>query len=270
MDSGTLAVRGADLYHQVHGSGPVLLLIGGSNVDTGLYEFLVDGLAHRHTVVTYDRRGNSRSRLTDPPGEQLIEEHAEDAHRVLRAFTDGPAKVFGSGTGATIGLDLLARHPEQVDLLIAHEPFLAGLLPDPEQWRATFDDIHDLYLRSGRAAATEELVRLFGLSVPPVPSGELPGPIVEMLDRVHRNVDFNLAWELRSFSRYEADLAALRGAPVCPAAGAEGPQTPFYRTTAVLAEHLGLPLRELPAGHMGYVERPAEFAEALISLLDGA
>jgi pimeloyl-ACP methyl ester carboxylesterase len=270
MRSGTLAVAGADLYHQVRGSGPMLLLIGGSNVDTGLYDELAERLARHRTVVTYDRRGNSRSGLSDPPGEQRIEEHADDAHHLLRALTNEPVAVFGSGIGATIGLDLLARHPEQVGLLVAHEPIVTGLLPDPKRWRAAFDDVHDLYLRSGSAAAAQELVRLFGLTVPPVPDVELPGPIIEMMERVHANVEFSLAWELRSFCRYEVDLAALRGAPLRPVAGVEGPRTPLYRAASELAEQLDLPLRELPSDHMGYLAQPDEFARALIALLDEA
>jgi pimeloyl-ACP methyl ester carboxylesterase len=68
-------------------------------------------------VLTYDRRGNSRSPLDGPPEPQSIEVPGDDAHRVLSSVGvtgDTPAHVFGNSSGATIGLELAARHPEQV------------------------------------------------------------------------------------------------------------------------------------------------------------
>src|SRR5947199_10212881 len=49
------------LYSEVHGSGPVLLLIPGGNGDAGGYQPLTQELAGRYTVVSYDRRGFGRS-----------------------------------------------------------------------------------------------------------------------------------------------------------------------------------------------------------------
>ena len=60
----TLKVPGANLYHEVRGSGPVLLLICGGVYDAAGYAGLAQRLADRYTVVTYDRRGNSRSPWT--------------------------------------------------------------------------------------------------------------------------------------------------------------------------------------------------------------
>ena len=58
--------------------------------------------------------------------------HSEDAHRLLANLTKEPAYVFGSSSGAVIGLDLYIRHPEQVQLLIPHEPVLLQLLSENE------------------------------------------------------------------------------------------------------------------------------------------
>jgi len=86
--------------------------------------------------VTYDRRGLSRS-ILDAPAESLtISTHSDDAHRLLAELTNQPALVFGSSIGALVGLDLVARHPEQVRVLVAHEPPTWELLPDAERDRA--------------------------------------------------------------------------------------------------------------------------------------
>ena len=66
----TLKVPGATLYYKVRGAGPLLLLICGGIYDAAGYAGLADRLADRYTVVTYDRRGNSRSPLDGPPERQ--------------------------------------------------------------------------------------------------------------------------------------------------------------------------------------------------------
>jgi pimeloyl-ACP methyl ester carboxylesterase len=58
---GIIKVNGAQLYHQVRGSGPALLMIHGTGADSGCYDKVAARLASDFTVVTYDRRGWSRS-----------------------------------------------------------------------------------------------------------------------------------------------------------------------------------------------------------------
>jgi pimeloyl-ACP methyl ester carboxylesterase len=62
----SVAVPGGTIYYRTEGSGPPLVLIGGgpSNADT--LSALAGHLATGRTVITYDRRGYSRSRLDDP------------------------------------------------------------------------------------------------------------------------------------------------------------------------------------------------------------
>jgi pimeloyl-ACP methyl ester carboxylesterase len=72
--SGIAAVAGAELYYEVRGRGPAVLLIAGATGDAGHFEQAADVLASEHTVITYDRRGNSR----EPPG---WSDHARSAGR---------------------------------------------------------------------------------------------------------------------------------------------------------------------------------------------
>ena len=53
--------EGADIYCERQGSGPLLLLIHGAMEDAGFYSSAADILAEKFTVVSYDRRCNSRS-----------------------------------------------------------------------------------------------------------------------------------------------------------------------------------------------------------------
>jgi acetyltransferase/esterase len=61
----TLDVPGAILHYETQGSGPVLVLISGANGEAGIFKSLADALQDAFTVVRYDRRGFSDSRLTN-------------------------------------------------------------------------------------------------------------------------------------------------------------------------------------------------------------
>jgi len=104
--TGRIRVEGAGLYHEVRGSGPLLLILQGGDGDAGRTDDLAERLATRHTVATYDRRGLSRSPIDDPADPPTLRTHAEDVHRLLAALTDEPALVLGSSIGALIGLQL--------------------------------------------------------------------------------------------------------------------------------------------------------------------
>src|SRR5262249_44956168 len=82
---GTLAVPGAKLYYRVRGRGPVLVVLQGGAGDADGFEAVAARLADRFTVVTYDRRGLSRSRLEDPAAPPTIRTHADDVQRLLAA-----------------------------------------------------------------------------------------------------------------------------------------------------------------------------------------
>ena len=86
--------------------------------------------------MTYDPRGVERSTKTDPSSESTPEQHADDLHRIIDELGAGPVDLFASSGGAVNALALVAKHPDQVRTLVAHEPPLASILPDREaRWR---------------------------------------------------------------------------------------------------------------------------------------
>jgi pimeloyl-ACP methyl ester carboxylesterase len=268
METGTLAVPGAELYYELRGSGPVLLLVNGGEGDAGVFAPLAMLLAERYTVITYDPRGNSRSRLTVPVGEQHVSQYARDAHLLLRALCREPAYLFGTSYGGMVAMDLLAARPEQVRAVVAHESPLVELLPDAERWHASFQQVYETYQREGATEAVGELAGLLGVDAPPEPSPAMPPAVSAMLERIHANMAFCVAYELRSFMRYRPDLEALGGGKLTPAYGAESGSEFCRRTTQALAERLGAETAGFPGGHAGYLTHPAEFAKTLYDVLE--
>ncbi|MEU8579053.1 alpha/beta fold hydrolase [Streptomyces asoensis] len=277
--TGTLPVPGATLHYETLGSGPVLLLIPGGAGDAGLYAGMTPRLATRYTVVSYDPRGLSRSPLTGPPdaigAEEEVSVWSDDARRLLDLLApDEEAVVLGCSSGAVVAVDLLARHPRRLRRVVAHEPPLLELLPDPAPHRALFAEVRELLRTRGAEAAMARLgegLAHGAVERAPGPATELPPGIEEMAPRMHANLPVFLGRVLRSFSSAVPDLAALR--PVAhrlvPAAGRDSRlQTALYGPAARLAELIGSPLEEFPGGHLGAVECPREFADRLLAVLD--
>ncbi|WP_218136264.1 alpha/beta fold hydrolase [Nonomuraea jiangxiensis] len=265
-----LTTPGAELYYEARGSGPVLLTILGGGGDAAMAGPLAEALARRYTVITYDRRGTTRSPFTGPPAEQRVAEHADDALGLIDASGPEAAYVFGTHSGALIALDLLARHPARVRRLVAHEPPAFDLLPDAARWRRLAQEAVDLGRREGVGPAMRRFGEETGVAAPPEPDPGLPAWVRDMLARMAANMETSLLYELRSFSRFVPDPVALRGAPLVLASGAQSRGKLMHRCTLAVAEHLGVTAVELPGDHVGYLRSPAEFAAALHERLAGS
>jgi pimeloyl-ACP methyl ester carboxylesterase len=291
--TGVLRVPRAQLYYEVRGSGPVLLLICGSVYDAAGYAGLADRLCDRYTVVTYDRRGNSRSPLDGPPEPQRIEVHGDDAYRVLSAVAGNePAYVFGNSSGAVIGLELAIRRPERVRALVAHEPPIFELLPDRDHWRTVIQDVEDAYAKEGPEAAGQVLTAALTMSGGEPAEGDEPAEsdepervpgggqaprepdpeMMEMMGRLEKNMTFFIGYEVPPFSRYSPDLAALRasGTRVVAAAGDASVGEPAHRAALTLAERLGTRPAMFPGDHGGFGMQIEAFAAKLHEALSGA
>jgi pimeloyl-ACP methyl ester carboxylesterase len=152
-----LEVNGAELYYEVRGGGPPVLLIMGFTGDAGHFETLADALASEFTVISYDRRGNGRS--PRPPGWAATgpEEQADDAAALLAALGLSPAAVFGTSAGANFALCLLIRHPETVSGAVLHETALVRLFDDPGARGAVSELVQQAMGTGATPAALEAL-----------------------------------------------------------------------------------------------------------------
>jgi pimeloyl-ACP methyl ester carboxylesterase len=270
--SDILKVPGASLYHEVSGEGPVLLFIAGGGTDAGIFGAVAAMLSGAYTVVTYDPRGNSRSPLDGPAQDQRIDVLADDAKRLIEKVAGGPAYVFGSSSGAIVGLELVSRHPELVRRVVAHEPPAIRLLPDSSAEQAFFDRIYQLYRTDGVDAAFSAFGKGTGMPDPPPPGVELPPPVAELLERMGRNNEYFLEHQMRQFVGYELDVAALRAvsAQIVLAGGADSREFLPARPGMALAAEFGVEVVEFPGGHVGYLTHPMEFAARLREVLAGS
>ncbi|GAA4587364.1 alpha/beta hydrolase [Planotetraspora phitsanulokensis] len=262
-----LHVPGGRLYYELRGRGPTLLLIPGSNGDAGLFDAVADLLADRFTVITYDRRGFSRSTLDGPLEAGWSETHVGDARRLLKTVATGPSHVFGSSAGAVVGLALISQSPDLVTRLIAHEPPLAEVLPDASEWRAFFEEVYETYRRDGAGRAMQVFMTGIGADTLERPAGVDP----ELINRLSGNLDFFLRHEVRQAPGYRPDLKALdaQQARITMAGGRDSRQHFPYRPSTTLANRWGKRIVDFPGDHTGYWSQPVEFAAILANALTG-
>jgi pimeloyl-ACP methyl ester carboxylesterase len=265
----SLPVPGATLHYEVQGTGPVLLIIPGMPADAGFYAAVVRRLADAYTVVSYDPRGISRSRLDGPPEDQRVEAHADDARRVLDAVGGGPAHVLTDSVSGLAGLHLAAVDPGRLGTLVAFEPPAIAVLPDRERWRAFLDELQATYRADGLGPALQRFGEGVGLT-----EGEYPEPDPEVqasLDRMGGSMDFWLEHVMRpSFMDYLPDVARLRSGPtrvVLTVGDLSQPGQLAYETTHALAERLGTSPVAVPGDHNAVTSRPEAFTGRLRELL---
>lgn len=274
--SSTLKVPGATIYYETQGAGPVLLIIPGGPQDAGVFAELAQHLADRYTVVAYDPRGNSRSTFDGEVEALSLDVQGDDAAALIKALGKGPAYVFGTSGGAQIGLNLAARHPDSVKVLVAHEPPTTMLLDDPSEALAADKDLYETYRREGVDAAMAKFFGMTGLEPGPGEaqgSGEEQGPpefemspeAAETFARVTGNFEYWLAHGMMPLSLYEPDVATLRaGKPrIVVALGEQSAGQPIHDMGTALAGKLGVAPVAFPGDHMGFETFVEPFADTL-------
>ncbi|MFF8594535.1 alpha/beta fold hydrolase [Streptomyces sp. NPDC015220] len=266
---GTLRVNGATLHYEVRGQGPLLLLIPGGTGGAASLATVAADLADAYTVATYDPRGMSRSTLDDPGAEQRVEEHAEDAFRLLDVLSpDGPGRVFGASSGAIAALHLLITHPERVERVIVHEPPVVEVLPDAAAHRALLARVRDTFRTQGLMPAMTVFaagMRKDGDITGPAAQVELPPRAAARAEQTMGDLPYFVGRIVPSFMSYAPDIQRLEALSdrLVLACGQDSRGELPHRPAAFLAERLGTELLLFPGGHTGLTTHPTEFGELL-------
>ncbi|MEV4571520.1 alpha/beta hydrolase [Nonomuraea sp. NPDC049419] len=265
--TGLLPVPGATLYYEVRGTGPMLLISQSGEGDATRSTDLVGHLVDDYTVVTYDRRGLSRSSLDGPGQGATMAEHTEDVHHLLAALTDEPALMLGCSLGAVIGLNLAVRHPGRLATLIAHEPVAPRLLPTAERARHEQElvDIQRLFRSEGLVPALKSVAAVLGID-PANPDAEPDLTPQPMTPQRIANFGFFIDNDFTAVLGDALPVTELptTGTRIVPAAGQATPRTVFdYRCAQELAALLDTEIIEFPGGHNGNTTHPRAYAAQL-------
>jgi pimeloyl-ACP methyl ester carboxylesterase len=279
----TLDVPGGALVYDVMGPLPPsdgqrpLFMIGHPMGSSGFAE-LASHFPER-TVVSYDPRGCDRSEVAD--ADHSPRQNAADVHQLIGLVGGGPVDVFGSSGGAVTGLALVSKYPDDVAVLVAHEPPILGVLPDADNARTAFSQVRDAYHQHGFGAGMARFIVLTSTEgeftaehlARPAPDPAMFG-LPTQDDGGRDNVLMSGVSD--PVTDYHLHPEAVKAAPtrVVIAAGEESRNQVPGRAAAEVAKLLGSELVIFPSHHGGfnggegpYAGKPEAFAAKLHEVL---
>lgn len=288
VDTRTLEVPGAVLTYDVRGdlaaataAAPALVLIGTPMTADG-FTTLAGAFGDR-PVITYDPRNTGRSRRTGD-ATPTPEDHAADVHAIVTALRPelGSPQVdlFGSSGGAINALALVAAHPEDLRVVVAHEPPSCPVLPDSGVLADVCADVLESYRRAGFGLGLAKFIALVSAQGPLGPDyldRPDPDPAAFGLPTADDGSrDDPLMNNMATIPVWGPDLDALRAAPcrLVLAVGEDSGETLAARAPRTIAAGLGMDPVVFPGDHTGFaggefgqVGRPVEFAATLRGVL---
>ena len=107
-----LTFQNGEIYYQIQGSGPVLVLLHGFLEASFIWDGFVDLLSKSHQVVTIDLLGHGKTTVSAPIF--TMEVQAEMVHEVMKKENITQAHLVGHSMGGYIALAFLEKFPEMV------------------------------------------------------------------------------------------------------------------------------------------------------------
>ncbi|HEY5844295.1 MAG TPA: alpha/beta fold hydrolase [Mycobacterium sp.] len=115
--SGTVQANGQDLYYEVHGQGPSLVLVMGIGYDSSLWMLAqVPALSSQLQVIMVDNRDAGRSSKASHP--YRVADMADDLAGLLDGLGIQRSHLLGLSMGGMIAQEFALRHPNRLDRLV--------------------------------------------------------------------------------------------------------------------------------------------------------
>lgn len=248
-----LSVDRAELYYEIHGDGPAMVLAHGVGGNHALWFQQIPTLRKSHRLVIFDHRGFGNS--TDP--EHLGRSRfVEDLRQLLDHLRVDNAILVGQSMGGGTCVGFTDRYPERVAALILADS-LHGI-EEPEDVRQRMDDVRAM------TKDWNQLERVLGETTRNTAS--LKCVLYSQITSFNATNRHNLTGSFDNL--VSPSMLADTGVPVSFIVGEEDPLFPPDAITLMHARISGSRVVVLPrAGHSAFFEQPDQFNQALTDLL---
>ena len=113
-----LSRAGVQIYYEVHGSGPALLLSHGYSATSQMWRGQIEAFSRHYKLITWDMRGHGRSDYPEDQSAYSEDATVDDMAAVLDEVGARDAIIGGLSLGGYMSLAFRLRHPERVRALL--------------------------------------------------------------------------------------------------------------------------------------------------------
>lgn len=261
--SGIAAINGTNLYYEVTGAGPALVLIHGYTLDTRMWADQVEAFSQTYQVICYDLRGFGHSAIPT----QTLYRHSDDLKALLDFLKIGHAHILGLSLGGAVAVDFALAFPDTVDALVLVDVSAVDGYPWPAALNSWFQAIEQ-----AAQAGNLEQARAHWLNTDWFTPARANPVLAAKLSQI---VNDYSGWHFAHHNPLKSSAIPANQrlseilAPTLVVVGEH--DLPFYNLP--LAEHLSQTIPHankivLPGvGHMANMEDPVAFNKAVLAFL---
>ena len=244
---------GIQIYYEVHGAGPPLLLTHGYSSTSAMWQGQIEALSKRHKLVLWDMRGHGQSDYPDDPAAYSEALTVADMAALLDEVGARSAIVGGLSLGGYMALAFYRAHPERVRALLIIDTG-PGFKKDEarEAWNK-------------RAYETAERLEREGLAV-------LKSLSRERSDAAHRDASGLTRAARGLLTQRDARVIELLPNVKVPSLIVVGADdAPFLAASDYMAAKIPAAKKVVipAAGHAVNIDQPQAFIDAVLPFLDG-
>jgi pimeloyl-ACP methyl ester carboxylesterase len=258
----TLRSRDAQLFYQVVGDGPPVVLLHPFPLHHEFWAGVCDQLSAYYRLIMPDLRAHGDSELGDGPA--TMRKHAEDLAWLCRQERISKASFAGISIGGYVLFEFWRCYREHISALV-----LANTRPSAEtaQSRAARLQTAETVLREGTAAFIEEMLSKLLSATTRTNRPDIVDAARKMMQKMSPR---DVAGVQRGMAERPDSLATLTtiNVPTLLIAGEED-SAPLSEFEVMRHSIAGSELRVISrAGHYAALEQPAEFGGLLRRFLD--
>lgn len=264
--TGFAFINEAQLYYEVAGNGPALVLLHAGVADHRQWDEQFANFAERYRTIRYDLRGFGRSAM---PANRFS--HHDDLASLLDFLQVNQAIVVGISYGGKIALDFALAYPQRVAALVLGAPSIGGTQPS-ERILRFWEDEETAVARGDLETAVEINLRLW-VDGPHRQPDEVNPVVRQKVGQMQREI-FQMtipdeAEEVRLEPAANGRLAEINAPTLVLIGDLDLPE--MVDQTAWLANEIPKAQQAIILGvaHMLNMEAPQQFNQLVLDFLNG-
>ncbi|MDE0063939.1 MAG: alpha/beta fold hydrolase [Gammaproteobacteria bacterium] len=247
----SISRSGVEIYFEVNGSGPAILLSHGYAATTAMWKGQLDAFSRNHTLITWDMRGHGQSDSPGSASEYSANHTIEDMAALLDELNIVDATIGGLSLGGYMSLEFHRTFEDRVNALLIIDTG-PGFKSDESRnaWNVHANGTADVLSRNGLES--------------------LLGRTPEMAQSKHRSLEGLVLAGRHMLTQQNANVIESLPSiskPTLVVVGAE--DKPFRNASDYMAKKIpGAKMSVIAnAGHAVNIDQPDEFNRVVLDFL---